>query len=682
MQEIKNEKSVIQDNETTQQVSITGFTSINGNIEEPYAEYTPEEKIELYFKMRRDPIIQTSLELIKNPIITSKRTFKERKILTDNTKRMIEYLEWTWQNIYNGYYSFKRHWAMKFDFGLALFEPVFNTSAKYQGISTWQLAKMSPIMLRTINKYHYDDFGNFIGIKQMWQKTSTGQMNDVDIWLSKLWYDNNNEEFGNILGTSVIESIIPYYLMKKSILGDDVRTRQRGLGVPAGSIDIAYDEKLGRAFERDLNTIGNSKGAYFKTLFRVDGNGNKIPITEIDFKNIDVANTNFEAVKYYDQACFYNTQTHFALSGVQDVGSRAAAESQKSPFIARVNQELRLEDERFNDLNDLILAYSLYGNINKDEWPIQESEQIGTETVEAVKERVVGAAKELSLDVNKRIIEACYGKHTITLSDNKAVDGYRDYVYNKKSSPELKKVFSLKLSADTYDSIYSRASNLILDVYNTAISQKASELEKNPKADLKLGRFGEAESKLKRLADEAFDKGIDSINEEDANLSGLKMAADPTKPIISFSINDEIHDKLQNLWTNTASAIEQFLKTHNQQSLDQGGGIKKSIEDNFLDQRVNDRNDICSTIAGAFTAGRSTQILKKDKPDDLYECTSILDKNLCEECGKYDGQRGTLAEFKAIGFNISPNATSLNPNCLGKKGANECRCQLVKVGKS
>jgi hypothetical protein len=218
-------------------------------------------------------------------------------------------------------------------------------------------------------------------------------------------------------------------------------------------------------------------------------------------------------------------------------------------------------------------------------------------------------------------------------------------------------------------------------VYNKAVSQLAETLEKKPDSEIKLPRFSELEAKLKRLAVEAFDNGVQTAKEEINSMNKISMDADPSTPLISVTINDEIYSKINILWSNTQGAISQFLKNQNEDSIKNAGGLKKAIENNFLDQRINDKNNVSATVSGAFLSGRNSVMLSKsaDKNVEEYEYTSILDKNLCEQCGGYDGQRATLEDWKTEGMNINPTATSLNPKCYGLKGTNNCRCQLIPV---
>ena len=84
-------------------------------------------------------------------------------------------------------------------------------------------------------------------------------------------------------------------------------------------------------------------------------------------------------------------------------------------------------------------------------------------------------------------------------------------------------------------------------------------------------------------------------------------------------------------------------------------------------------------MANGFYSGRAEVLLDNEEDIELLEYTAIMDKGTCAECAPLDGVQQSAQEWIDSGMNIDPKATVLNPNCIGLKGNNKCRCQLIPV---
>lgn len=353
-------KQELTNKELEEQKSSSGVIVASGEIEHgDYDTKNWQELIKDYTEMRNgDPIVGATLSILKYPALNAERIIKSGRD-TEESKEAAEFVDWTFDNIYKGFEYVKYHKLLSVDFGISVNEKVWDRGVEWNGKLTNQLAKLAPMMPETLYKFLYDEETNFIGIEHE-KKIPDGGSSFVTIPNSKLDILTYNEEFNDIRGRALLRPARLAYNSKFKIIISTVTTTQRGAGIPYIEVDgdvktqQSEVQQLARSISLGQNSyVAVNKNAMTASLLEPRNQADRIPFVE-----------------YLDRQLFFNALSQFMTAGIGGNGSRAATQELKAPYELAVGYLMKLTEDSFQDIVNLIIENSHLANIEKEDIPI------------------------------------------------------------------------------------------------------------------------------------------------------------------------------------------------------------------------------------------------------------------------------------------------------------------------
>lgn len=670
------------------QQTTPGLTVLGGEISTDYDYLTWDNLYEDMVKMRSsDCIASTSLEIIKLPILASDWGWKDPLNPTENTKKAKEYLDWTLDNLVQGFHYFKRHVLTAIDFGAAFFEKVYIPDI-YEGQKTFRLARLSPIMLTSIDRFLYNDIGDFIGVRILKNVPEKGQTGYVDIMADKLLRYTYLEEFGDVRGRPILRKSRLVWKNKLDVIMGDARARTRQGGVATAR---AITSNAVTSARQSLRTVGNAQNAYFLEQEGVLDN------FRWETPPGGVTN-NKDILRYYDEQMFYGTLSHFLTAGIGGNGSRAATSEHKDPYMWQCNAILADFDAVMDELARDIISNS-HLNISRDEVPYFESS--------AIKQKD-------SLAVVKAIGEFLkIGEHalTYTAADENRIREYLGLPVMDEKEIEAKKleapkeeqtelecachgeklelemllpgelkpkfttqnIFELESAVNAMNIAEREGEKIIGVLWEKTIKKLSTDIAKNPNRKIELSYFGEWRSKLMRAFKEMQAYGRTDVKKELIKLGAkIELEEGEPEPIRKVDYDEDLTLKIQSLFSSTRFGIEDLLIDINGNLLSDPEAIEAYINERYLEGQKIQKSRLIAFIKSGYTVGRLAELAENEELIELFEYTAVLDRRLCPVCAPYDGSLMTKEEIKLSGLNWGPRFKVVNPQC---EGGNKCRCQ-------
>lgn len=618
-----------------------------------------------YDKMRKgDPIIPATLQALKLPIRRSKLN-----ITCEKTARSIlaqEYIEYCFENLQKDSYRdggeeyFRRHLLLMLDYGLSMFEPVWNAEI-YNDHHTSRLLYMAPIQLETIYRFLFDDANvEFRGIEQ-YRRNKNGGIDPLIMPSEHLFMAVNQEEFGDVRGQSILRPARMVWNYKQQVMNSLARATSRGAGIPVFTI-MPGDEGAKAKAEEMGRTVGNANQAY---VIEVE---NQIKFRLEALKDIDKAQ---ELLSYMDRQMFFMTLTQFMTSGLGENGSRAATSELKTPYELRI-QDLTADIEQlYNRLIEIMIERSwLKGILGTMEYPKAKLSVPTSTDLSAVAGEIRNLAVSKAITLNnedEKYLREMFGLPEAKL--NEEID--RSPIPEKSMNLDMKRkaleIFEYKSAQNHYTQHQEKVDGEIDKLYRAIVKEVA--LMVSSGKSVKFSTIGDSISHMEKLYSKGFEAGQRDIRKEFAKIGvEKKLLANVYK-----TPPKKIGRLTKNLYFTTESYAENLLE----------GATKKAIAgspEDFLLLKLIDalktvRRSLSTAIMDGYTNGRADIMDEMAAIGIEYEYTSVLDESLCDKCGPLDGIRMTLQEILDAGLRIGNGRT--NPDC---DGGDYCRCQLVPVG--
>ena len=647
-------------------MALPGYRNINGffrddtNVEK--MAYT--EEIRLYQEMRNnDPIVVTSLDVLKSPLLTQGWDFKTYQE-SEEGSRARDFLYLTFEEL--KFFYFRYHYFLKLDFGFSYFDKVWKY--KHNNI---MLNRLFPIRPDTV----YQVFMNDEGVDYIRQRAFTpeGMLKELDIEGKYLFHTAYNMEFDDPRGRSIFKPIRPYYLLKKNLLQNDARLRDRAAGIVTGyiSANMAADEVAYDKFATTLQNIGNNVSNFALAIKDEQ---------EILLQTPQHQEKNFELLQWYNQQIFYNTQTQFMISGIGSGanGGRANTDSHKGTYINKVNSLLTEFDNDVRILVDEILDRSEFALLPQEFRPYFETAKISEIDKFLVADTVakMGGLVKLRPE-DETWFRASFGMPEIDVSqiedEQEEIEGGEVQLSIDplgKMTRQCREIIELQKLEKGFATIEAETDSVIWEVYNKAIRELAEKLEKNPE-NIKLGKRTEMNGKMKAIYNNAKKIGKETMAKEIEKVTGTALELELL--ITDASTKDRLGFMINRVWDNAEGAIRQDLLNTTAEVIEQAGGIKTWLENRYLDGNKKLMSDIAAFVEGGIIDGRGEIIDSLGDSVVAWEYSAVMDPKTCTKCSPFDGQRKSLQGWIEAGMQqYSP----VNPSCLG---GSRCRCVLVPI---
>ena len=687
------------------QVTTPGLSVYAGVIEDTdYSQLSWSERIEYYMKMRdSDSIASTTIDVLKLPILRSNYRIDLPDDASETAKQMQSYIKYTIDNIYKGFDYFKRHALNALDFGLSIFEMVWNRGETWEGKTVNQLVKISPIKLNTIEKFNFTSQGDFIGIQQERKDNKTALVTKIDVSVDSLFYFSHNEEYGDPRGRSMLRPVIKPFIYKEKIMANDAMAAANGRGIPkimlgedVGQTDpmFGYAKTIGRYIANGQNTyfVGQkgAKGADFN-LVSLEGNQDK----------------NIDRLHYYDSQMFYNSMTEFMFSGIGQSGSRSATGEHKSIYERQAGA---IQYEFDNAINTMlipaIIANSWTNELDKSDIPVFHSEAPSEMDIHVIVDDMVKLANINGLTIDSEIQNWIRGEINLPPISPEKLKQMQDAEKKSIEEPEPKpndipgdikpdtelehnhnhisleyrtpnenesKIFSLESAKEFYDTDLEKAKEDLAETYQKIIDDMAKQVQANPKKKPELKYRTSLEQKMIKYFKNGLRRGRNDAQRELAKSRGIELQA-PIKRAENYKVLTVIIDAL---YSGIEKSLLERLQNTNENAINQSGGYEKWVHENYDDSQKLNRGQILTYTESSYFKGRMEELIAENNRGDQYQYTAIMDVNACQNCAPLNEIVHSLETWESMGLNVNTGAQMLNPECLG---LTRCRCQLIPLG--
>lgn len=643
-----------------------------------------------YTEMRNlDPVIKGSSDSLVYPILASERIIRPSND-TPEAKEIARYIDWSFDNLTKGFQYLKYHKLLAIFFGCSIHEIVVKRNDIYidslgKKRPTNRIIKMAPIMPETVQEWQFDEETfDLLGIKQEKRIVNGGSV-DIEIPIEKLNILTFNEEFDDPRGNSLLRPIRMSWESKKKVLLTKVLQSQRGAGIPR----IETQGLLNTAEAAKVNQLGRTLAQGVNSYISYDVSKMKVDLLEPVGQN-DV----LPLLEYLNREIFFNTLTEFLTAGIGQNGSRAATSEHKSAYELSASYILQVLEDNFQALSNQMVAISYYGNQPKENWPIFNFGAI-------VQTDLTNTATQLEKLINsgwvqKRAgdedqireafslptgdLEAEAGNQTeneeeeavavIEEGEMCSCGGTFTLSHRRELSDNEKYVFELASAQDFYLNIQDKTQNILDKYIGKMFDSIIEQVErKGQDTNLTIPYKGLLTKELLELYQDGFNRGERDVNKEINKVvkQNTALQIDPKKIVIKKKSIDRF---VTRLITNVATISEDRLQKVSAEFIAKKGGVKVYL-DVIKDGFKTDRRAVASEVEASYIDGRGETIKARKSEIQLWEYSAILDNNLCEICGPFDGNQITYEEMKD--FDLQP-AKPVNLNCLGK---NNCRCVLI-----
>jgi hypothetical protein len=677
---VNEEKAIENKQETT-----PGLNIVAGEISTDYDNKSWSELIKDYTQMRNgDPIISTTMDILKLPILNS-----ERKVTagnnSDTAKAAKDYIDWTFDNIVKGFRNLTYHKLLSLDFGSLLHEKIWLRGEKFNGKTTNVLKKMSPIMPETIDEWLYNDLQEFTGIKHQKRIPNKGS-EQITIESGRLNWLTFNEEFNDMKGRSLLRPIRLVWESSVKVLIAKVITTQRGAGITA----IGVDGDLSSS-KKDIEKVGRTIATGASSYIAFDKS--KMEVNLLQPQNqADV----MKLLEFLDRNKFFNVLAQFLTSGIGQNGSRASTESLKAPYEMAATYIKSVLEANFQELvNEIIDNSFLAGKIQKEEYPIFTFSALSQMDILKMSQALKNLADSkflIKTPEDEQIIRNMAGlpvpelkQQTGAIEDIEkdeeiAMDdlcgcgcGQKETKLSDRPAHECE--FRLEEANEILIDIQKSTEKQLNSIMVKMLSDVSRQLKGDKNKSIDLRYRLEMQKKMIRQFENAFDIGQDDVRLEFERIGGKIGTQLALTPGQEENKNKRIKRAIDRLFFNIKNSLEDKLETINDAVIKRAGGLDSYIM-SFADKFKGDKRKIYTEVDAGYIAGRSDtqKLIEKDVPEWFY--SARLDQNLCIECAKNDGQILTAREIFDTP-NIQLSGENVNLDCLGLLGKNKCRCVLI-----
>jgi hypothetical protein len=650
-----------------EQTTNTGIYVHAGDIDHSdYDEKNWQELQEDYVKMENgEPIISRCSKMLKMPILQSQYRLETGS--TQESKDCADFIQFTYDHIVGGFQNLKYHKLMAINYGLSMGEMIWKKGEKFNGKFVNRLVKINHFQNETIERFYYDDYGTFTGIrheKRVPEKASSyidiQEGVTVDDIKNVLHWMTYQKEYDDIRGKSILRPLRTSWDAKVKVMQSMIRACQRGAGLPLigthgqpTSNDRASIETIG-------NTITHMNNGY--VAYDMDS-------IEVRFEELKGQKDNMGLLEFINRELFFGMMLEFSTSGIGQSGSRAATESHKAPYELQANYILEVLEESFADLNDIIIKNSAWANIAEKEKPLLKFNsitQVDTFRLSQTMKNMYDTSIIQKKPEDEIYFREIFGLPQMAIGQETVNPELKKLSKQREMSKYEKEIFSLESATEGYLTAQEKTQMIIGTIYHNALNQVVGYLRDSGAKTfiIKKQYKDEMVNELTKLYESLFNRGRQDVNNEIAKLKkDYTLANIPGKKVVNNSIT-RMTDKF---FFNVKTMIEDKIDKTN---LD-----KTSLQEivmGFEDSFKGDKRLIMQQVEDGYTDGRSDAMIENENQIEEYIYTAILDKSLCNECAPYDNLTFTKDELDSEGLNLGQGR--VNSHCLG---TDNCRCQIA-----
>ena len=648
-----------------------------------FESYTLKEELFLYKEMKEnDPIINTSVEVLKTPLISSRWDIEIEKN-TDKHIKARELLYKVFDNI--NLNRLKTNFFTMIDYGFSMAEKTFiRTDEGYV------LDNIEPLDITLLKDYSFDN-DEFYLVLEGYDKNRIKKT--IKIGLDDLFFGSYNPEFNNVIGKPILKPLRVVYQLKKAVLQADARLRIRGAGIVVGGLssELFVNNEIRNSFENMLANIGNNKNGY--GVYVLDK-------SKIDFIAPIQNNNNLDLLRYLDHCIFYNTQTQFLFAGIDNQnGGRANTREHRLVYVNKINGLLDYFEKQMNKLIQDMLSLTVYDDIKEDIYfhVFRITEYESTEVADQIAKlgrliqlrpqdevwfRNAFGLPEVDLDQisNNKILQ---DTNTGELREKQVVNNKIELQYaNNKMSKKAFEILELTRIRNNINIFENISERILTSKYIDILKSLGEKLQKRTNINLEDIKITDKDKndlirQLYEVYNRSYQEGkeimIKEINKVLKEKGSEKIEMEfvmqdvKTKDILGLIVERFLDANV--------SSIQYDLANKTIEAIQSEGYVDYTeyLLDKYKDNNKSLMNDIKSMIANGVIDGRGEIIEKYADEVRYYEYSAVLDENVCKKCHPFDGQQKTLEEWQQLGINLfSP----VNPNC---EGGNKCRCVLIPI---
>jgi hypothetical protein len=600
-----------------------------------------------------DSVAKTSLEMIRFPLEQSEYSIVS-KTNSDKSLECKEYLEYTFQNMIDGFQYFKSHCFDALHLGCKFFEIVFS-SEKYNKKFVNKIIRLLPIKSSTLYRIWYDEKMDFSGIQQE-RIGLDNNISYIDIPKEQLFYVTHNMRDNDIRGNSELRAVRIDCKIKSKVKMSTGRGIERGAGIPIGEYN---GNSINPDWKTLLRNIANSTGAY--ALVPQDQ-------LKIRFEELKNQQNSVPFLEYLNREIFFNTLTQFLTSGIGQNGSRASTSELKSPYEIKISAIQQEMESYFNWLCQIAINNSYFANMPNEDRPIFKFGAIKQSDVSKAVENIKKMA-EVGLILNDK--DWNYIREMLGLNSNVVnpeIENPDNIDSNTETKPEIKLEkkqtpinFELENATKTFDQVQKESEIIINEVYQKMLNDIRSQYKLNRNPDFEVRYKSEMITRLSKQYNNAFKEGRGDVRKELLKLNNKVTLA--TEPVDQEKLNKFLERYTVKFTIDIKTAIGNRLERESKLKVKTD---EDQLWDGFQDWFKEDKRNLITASQLGYTEGRNFEFDKIDSLVDEYVYTAVMDTNTCNECAKYDG----------IFVKSQDRFPLPNIECLGKYHiGNACRCQ-------
>ncbi len=295
-----------------------GVSYIGGliNSDEMNAKLSGSEGVKTYDLMRRtDAQVAATINACMLPILGADWGIDRPDDESESAKITDVHLDFARENLFTriDFSAFLRHACSSLWAGYAWFEKVYAIEDGY-----WMIAKLSPRLATTLEKWYTDGTGELTGIQQWVYQDNTYTY--IDYNRDKIVLFVYGQEANNYQGQSLLRSMYKHWYIKDVLYKiDAIRNERFAIGVPCITLPEDYDDDLyGLAQE-----IGEKwKGAEQSYVIKVQG----MEIEILQVKGGEALNL-IPTIQHHNEEIPKVGLAQFINYGMTQTGSRALGES-------------------------------------------------------------------------------------------------------------------------------------------------------------------------------------------------------------------------------------------------------------------------------------------------------------------------------------------------------------------
>jgi hypothetical protein len=619
-----------------------------------------QEQQETYMRMRNgEPIISRCSNLLVMPVLQTEYRIEH----TPENQEAADYLDYVWSNL--DFQSVKYHLLQAVFNGLSMGELLWTKGDKWNRKIVNRLFKINFFQNETIQKFYYNEYGDFIGIQHenripegassLVEIKEGDTVSDITQVLHWLTY---NMEYNDVRGKSILRPLTMAYDAKEKCLLAIVRACQRGAGIP-------IIETIGTPSSSDqsgIETIGQTITAMQNGYISYNKDMMNVRLEELKGQK-----DNMPLLEFFNRELFFGMMLEFSTSGIGQNGSRAATEAHQAPYELQANYILRVLEDNIAQLNDVILSNTPWANLTEN--PVLKFNsitQIDTFKLSQTMRNMYDSMIFQKNPEDEKYFREIFGMPIVDV-DTSVIQGTKKAEKKSREATKFElEVFSMESATEGYIEAQEESQKILQDIYVRALSQVAGYLQESGKTNFQIKQEYKTEmvTKLTSLYAKLWQRGYSDVNSELAKLKKDFKLADTPK---IAPINKSIKRMTDKFFFNIQSIIEDKLEKTNLE--------KKSVNEivmGFEDSFKGDKRNLFQAVEDGYTEGRGEALKASEEVIEEYICTAILDKSLCDECAPYDNLTFTKKELDSEGLNIGRGR--VNPACLG---SDNCRCQIA-----